>query len=136
MLACMILKEDLMAVLPEAISKAWEDREGPAVFTTVDDKGIPNSIYVMCVGIYDGSTIVIADNYFDKTRKNIFAGSYGSILFITKDNEAYQVKGPITYHMEGDIFAEMKKWNPEKHPGHAAAALTVEEVYSGSKKLV
>jgi uncharacterized protein len=30
----------------------------------------------------------------------------------------------------------MKKWNPEKHPGRAAAALKVEEVYSGSEKLL
>jgi hypothetical protein len=29
----------------------------------------------------------------------------------------------------------MKKWNPDKYPGHAAAALKVEEIYSGSEKL-
>lgn len=125
-----------MAVLPGTVKKAWEDREGPVVLTTVDDRGIPNSIYVKCVSIYNDSIIVVADNYFDKTRKNIFAGSYGSVLFITKDNVSFQVKGPITYHTDGDIFAEMKKWNPEKHPGHAAAALTVEDVYSGSEKLL
>jgi hypothetical protein len=30
----------------------------------------------------------------------------------------------------------MKKWNPEKHPGNAAAALKVREVYSGSEKVL
>ncbi len=30
----------------------------------------------------------------------------------------------------------MKKWNPKKHPGHAAAALKVEEVYTGAEKLL
>jgi len=30
----------------------------------------------------------------------------------------------------------MKTWNPEKHPGHAAVALKVEEVYSGVEKLM
>jgi len=29
----------------------------------------------------------------------------------------------------------MKSWNPEKHPGHAAAVLRVEEAFSGAKKL-
>ena len=29
----------------------------------------------------------------------------------------------------------MKKWNPKEHPGHAAAALKVEEVYKGGEKL-
>jgi predicted pyridoxine 5'-phosphate oxidase superfamily flavin-nucleotide-binding protein len=78
----------------------------------------------------------VADNYFDKTRKNILAGSKASILFITKGGTSYQVKGSIQLHSEGKIFDDMKKWNPAKHPGHAAAALTVEEVFSGSKKIV
>jgi len=29
----------------------------------------------------------------------------------------------------------MTAWNPPKHPGHAAAALRVEAVYSGAQKL-
>jgi len=29
----------------------------------------------------------------------------------------------------------MKTWNSPKHPGHAAAALRIEEVYSGAEKL-
>ena len=29
----------------------------------------------------------------------------------------------------------MKTWNPPEHPGHAAAALQVEEVFSGAEKL-
>ena len=42
----------------------------------------------------------------------------------------------IDYQKEGSIFEDMKKWNPTKHPGHAATVLKVEEVYSGSKKLL
>ena len=30
----------------------------------------------------------------------------------------------------------MEKWNPEKHPGHAAAALKVEEIYKGAEKIL
>jgi predicted pyridoxine 5'-phosphate oxidase superfamily flavin-nucleotide-binding protein len=80
--------------------------------------------------------VLIADNYFDKTKKNILAGSKGSILFITKDGTAYQAKGSIKYHREGEIFNDMKTWNPEKHLGHAAVALKVEEIYSGAEKLM
>ena len=80
--------------------------------------------------------IVIADNYLDKTKKNILSGSTGSVLFITKDGKAYQAKGTIEYHREGEIFDDMKTWNPEKHPGRAAVALKVEEVYSGAEKVM
>ena len=125
-----------MSELPEDVSKAWNDRKGPVVFTTVDEEGVPNAIYATCVSKFNEGTIVIADNYFDKTRKNILAGSKGSVLFITNEGKAFQVKGAIEYHKEGSIFEDMKKWNPTKHPGHAATVLKVEEVYSGSKKLL
>ena len=124
-----------MAVLPDNVKKAWEEHSGPVVLTTVDNSGTPNAIYATCVGMYDDSTLVVADNYFDKTRKNILSGSKASILFITEDKTSYQVKGTIEFHTDGPIYDDMKRWNPEKHPGHAAAALTVEEVYSGSEKL-
>ncbi len=124
-----------MSVLPEKVSKAWDERKGPIVFTTVDEKGIPNAIYATCVNKFNEDTIAIADNFFDKTRKNILAGSKGSILFITNEDKAFQVKGAIEYHKEGNIFEDMKKWNPKENPGCAAAALKVKEVYSGSEKL-
>ena len=124
-----------MLVLPEKVSKAWDERKGPVTFTTVDENGVPNAIYVTCVSKFDENTIVIADNFFDKTRKNIIAGSKCSILFITNEDKSFQVKGAIEYHKEGNIFEDMKKWNLKQHPGHAAAVLKVEEVYSGSEKL-
>jgi len=125
-----------MSALPESVSKAWNDRKGPAVFATVDTEGIPNVIYVTCVNKFSEDTFVVADNYFNKTRNNIFAGSKGSLLFITNENKAFQVKGSIEYHKDGEIFYDMKQWNPQKHPGHAAVALKVEEVYSGAEKLL
>jgi len=123
-------------MLPEEVSKAWDNRKGPVVFTTVDKKGMPNSIYATCVSKYNNETLLVADNYFDKTKKNILSGSAGSILFITNEDKSYQIKGSIDYHSEGDIFEDMKKWNPVKHPGHAAVSINIKEIYSGSKKLV
>lgn len=118
------------------MSTAWDEKEGPVILTTVDKNGVPNAIYATCVSKFDEGKIVIADNYFDKTRKNILSGSRGSVLFITKEGKAFQVKGVIEYCKEGAIFEDMKKWNPGKHPGHAATVLNVEEVYSGAQKLL
>jgi len=122
--------------IPDEVKNAWEQKEDAVVLTTVDTNGIPNSIYATCVSKFDDETFVVADNYFDKTRKNILAGTKGNLLFITKDGKSYQLKGKIEYHKEGEIFDDMKKWNPPEHPGNAAAALKVETVYKGAEKLL
>ena len=125
-----------MAKIPETVLNAWDNHVGPVIFTTVDRNNLPNSIYATCIARYGDEHFVVADNYFDKTRANILAGSKGSFLFITNEDKAYQIKGRIEYHQSGPIFDDMKQWNPEKHPGHAAAAILVEEIYCGSEKIV
>lgn len=124
-----------MPEIPEIVSKAWDLHEGPVVLTTVDANGTPNAIYATCVRKFDEATFIVADNYFHKTRANILNGGAGSLLFITKEGNAYQIKGCIEYHTEGIYFDHMKQWNPAKHPGHAAAVLRVEQVFSGAEVL-
>jgi len=122
--------------IPEKVIEAWDNKSGPAIFTTVDKSGNPNSVYVTCLSRYDNSTFIIADNYFEKTRQNIFAGSRASLLFITGKGESLQLKGSVELFSSGEYFDDMKKWNPEKHPGRAAAVLTVDEAFAGSEKLL
>ena len=65
-----------MSAMSADLSQAWENREGPVVFVTVSADGIPNAIYATCVGKYDDSTLVVADNYFNKTRENILGANH------------------------------------------------------------
>lgn len=118
------------------VRHTWERRNAPAVFTTVSPDGTPNSVYVTCIALYDDQTVLIADNYFDKTRQNIHSGSSGVLLYITEDSKTIQIKGALSYHTEGAVFDHMKSWNPKKHPGHAAVALSIDEVYSGATRLL
>lgn len=124
-----------MTNIPDEVLQAWELREGPAVLTTVDADGKPNAIYANSVRIFNGDTIVVADNYFFKTLNNIQAGSQGALLFLAPEKKSFQLKGRIEYHTSGEIYDFMKTWNSPKHPGKAAAALRVEEVYSGANRL-
>jgi len=123
-------------MIPEIVKTAWARREGSVVLATVNGDGVPNAIYVTCVSMFGEDRLVVADNYFDKTRKNIKAGSKGAALFITDEGKAYQLKGSLEYHDAGPVFEDMKKWNPPTHPGHGAVALVVDEVYSGAELLV
>jgi len=123
----------------EELTNAWAARKGPVVFATADAEGRPNVVYVTWVKRYDDA-LLLADNYFDKTRANILSGSPGAVVFLTKEGASYQVKGRIEYETSGPAFDELKGWlpDPERFPGRAAALLHVEEAYSnryGSKRI-
>ena len=119
----------------EQISKAWDDRQKFIIFTTVNENLIPNSVYIGYASLYDNNTLLIADNKLSKTKENIFSGSKGSVLFITSETKAYQIKGSLSYETKGKYFDDMKKWNREDLPGHGVAVLAVEEIFSGAEKL-
>ena len=125
-----------MAFSIEQLAQAWEDHDGPAIFTTVDADGVPNAVYVASVRVYGLECFVVADNYFCKTRPNVQAGGVGSFLFRDKSGKTYQVKGRLSYHAAGPLFDFMKSWNGSKFPGHAAAALSIEQVFSGAEQLL
>jgi len=106
------------------------------VLTTVAPDGTPNAICVGIVGRFDDSTFFGANNCFHKTRENIIAGPKTSLLFLTTERKSFQIKGSIELQDNGPIFDEMKRINPEKYPGHSAAVLHVETVFSGAEQLV
>jgi hypothetical protein len=121
--------------LPQIVSNAWENRQKAIVFTTVNAKGIPNSIYATCVALYGENKVLVANNFFNKTMENIKLGSKGSVLFITNEDKSFQLKGSLSYFEDGELFDNMKSWNPERLPGHGVVALEIEEVFAGAEKL-
>ena len=125
-----------MNKIPEEVLKAWNEKQKAVVFSTVSDQNIPNSIYVTCISLFENSKILIANNYFDKTYKNIISGSKGTILFITQSDKSYQIKGSLKHETKGKAFDDMKKWNPAHLPGHGVAILEVEEIFSGALKII
>jgi len=126
-----------MASLPNSVREAWDDRDGPVILATVDTDGVPNIIYASCVSAFGDDRLVVADNYFHKTLKNLLnGGGKGALLFMSKKGKAYQVKGTLEYHKDGEIFENMKTWNPPKLPGKAAAVLNVEEIYCGAERII
>jgi len=119
----------------EILKEAWALREGPAVFTTVDAKGVPNSAYVLSMKLLSDGRIAIMDNYFHKTRENIKNGSKGAFLFLARPRKPYQAKGPVEYLTSGAVYEELKASVDAKFPRVAAAVLSVEELYSGAERL-
>lgn len=113
-----------------------QDLETPAVFTTVDPTGNPNSIYVILVKSDNRETVLISDGAMYKTRENIMSGSRGVFVFITKQYKAYQLKGTIKYHTSGPLFEYNPANETPEHPRYGMVELIVDEAYAGSIKLL
>ncbi len=125
-----------MAKFTQRVCDAWENKEEKLVFATVGRDGNPNVVWVSCVRRLDNERLLIVNNYFHKTLENILSGSAGSLLFIAPEREAYQIKGTLSYHVDGDEYSDMKAWLDPKFAGVGAIILTVTEIYAGAEKVV
>jgi len=124
-----------MAKLPEAVEKAI-DKQDVFPIATCSSEGVSNVVYVAYLKTIDDETVLIADNYFDKTRSNILSNPKMSFAVRDKDKGSFQIKGSVERLTDGPVFEEMQKWVNNSLPRVAAIVLHVEEVYNGAKRLV
>jgi predicted pyridoxine 5'-phosphate oxidase superfamily flavin-nucleotide-binding protein len=122
-----------MAQLTDEIKKAISQQEIFPVATS-SQEGIPNVVYIKYLKVIDDQTILIADNYLNKTRDNIL--SNGKIVFAVRDDKkgSYQIKGASERLTEGTMFDEVQKWVSDELP-RAAIVMTVEEIYNGAERI-
>ncbi len=127
-----------MAKLPkevkEAIEKAILKQEAFPVATASNDS-TANVAYITYLKPIDDETILIADNFLNKTRDNILANSKVSFAVLDEAKGSYQIKGTAKRLTEGEIFNHMQDWVVDELPREAAIVMTVEEVYNGAQKL-
>ena len=104
------------------------------VATSNQDR-IPNVVYIKYLKVVDDQTILIADNYLNKTRDNIL--SNGKIAFAVRDEEkgSFQIKGTAERLTEGNMFDEVQKWVSDKLPRVAAVIMHIEKIYNGAEQI-
>ncbi len=125
-----------MITIPEKIKNEWDNKQDAVVLTTVSATGVPNSIYATQVALFGDNKVLIANNKFNKTLKNIEVCKEATLLFITKETKSYQLKGSVSYKTEGDEFNDMKKWNRVDLPGYGVAVIEIQEIFSGAEKII
>lgn len=84
-------------------------------FATSDKNGNPNVVAIASKKIVNEDTIWVIDTYFKKTKENILQNNKISIA-MWKEGKGYQIKGTATYHSEGKLFEEAKKWILKSKP--------------------
>ena len=109
------------------------------VLSTASRDGKPNTIYLTFLMVHDDEHVLIADNKFFKTERNLRENPIISFLVMDEKNrKAYQLKGRAELHTEGGLFQETVRWVKERKPDlvpKAAVLMKVEEIYSGAEKI-
>jgi predicted pyridoxine 5'-phosphate oxidase superfamily flavin-nucleotide-binding protein len=108
-------------------------KQKPTPIATASKDGKPNVVYIGYLKILDDEHIMIGDNFFGKTLKNLEENPRICILcYDSESKRSYQIKGSVKVHKFGPEFEEMRAWvhgaNP-KMPAKTCVMVTVEEVF-------
>ncbi len=122
-----------MVKVPEEIKKIFE-KQRVIPIATADKKARPN---VVLVGMWfwaDDETLVISDNYLNKTKKNLEENPQIAINGWA-EGKSYQIKGKVHFETSGPLAEKVKEIanrGERKFPGKAAVVVKIEEVFQGS----
>lgn len=85
------------------------DKIPTVILATATGDGTPNAVPVGAKKIINRETIVISDQFFNKTLSNIKTNPKVAITF-WDGFEGYQLKGTVTIETTGERFEEMARW--------------------------
>ncbi len=101
---------------------------------TASKDGIPNVVPIHYVKIYDEDTILLVDNFMNKSLKNIQENPQIAIsVWDMNAKQAYQIKGQATIVTSGKPFEEAMAWvkigMPDVNP-KSAILMQVTHIYN------
>jgi hypothetical protein len=106
-----------------------------AVLATATADGEPNAVPVGAKKIIDDETVLISDQFFNKTIANLKSNARAAVSF-WEGREGYQLKGRVTIETSGKRFEETARWIEEKGnqvgfplKSKGAVILKIEEIY-------
>lgn len=124
-----------MTQMTEKIVELFE-KVPTAIFATLTPDGIPNAVPVGAKKIIDNETILISDQFFNKTLENMKANPKVSLTF-WEEHDGYQIKGSVTIETSGNRFEETAKWIEEMGnkigvplKSKGAVILMIDEIYN------
>jgi len=99
---------------------------------TASTKGVPNVVPIGAFKLMDDDTLLISDQYFNKTLENLTENKELAISW-WGENGGFQLKGTATLHTNDDIFRQDVAWMKELRPNltpKSAVVMKITEVYS------
>lgn len=126
-----------MTQIPDNIKQLVESTV--CALATVDENDIPNVIAISCAKTVSQDQILITDNFFNKTKINIFKNPHVSLAVWSKDEkEGFQLKGKAEYFTSGNWKKKVDKMKENEGLSHKGALLiTIKEIWDlGKPKLI
>ena len=126
-----------MAEMTERMKELFEKVETVSLGTSTPD-GTPNTVPIGAKKIMDDGTVLISDQFLNKTLANIKSNPKASVTY-WEGTEGYQLKGTVTVETSGERYEETARWIEElgnrvgfplKSKG--VLILKVEEIYGVS----
>jgi uncharacterized protein len=84
-------------------------KQETVVLATATKDGIPNVVPINAKKILDDETILISDQFFNKTLSNLQQNPRVAVTLWDK-LEGYQIKGTVTIETSGERFEETARW--------------------------
>lgn len=109
------------------------EKDNLVFLATANDDGTPNVVPIGFARPLDEKTILIADNYMNKTRENLKKNPKAAFVLKDASKCPYQFKRAVEVFESGKYYQEAVEWAQSvmtKLNPKAAILLTVEEIYS------
>jgi uncharacterized protein len=101
-------------------------------FATASKKGIPNAVPIGAFKLLDDATLLISDQFFNKTLHNIQENPNVAVTW-WGDKGGFQMKGTVTVHTDDKVFLDDVAWMKEVRPQlkpKSAVIMKITEVFN------
>ena len=98
---------------------------------TASKEGTPNVVPIGAFKILDDETLLISDQFFNKTLKNMKENRKIAISY-WGEKGGFQIKGSITLHTNDEVFKQDVAWMKELRPNlvpKSAVIMKITEVF-------
>lgn len=92
----------------------------------------PNVVPVAAFRVLDDATLLISDQFFNKTLANMKENPKAALSW-WGDKAGFQIKGEVTIHTDGEIFRQDVAWMKELRPSlkpKGAVVMKITDVYA------
>jgi predicted pyridoxine 5'-phosphate oxidase superfamily flavin-nucleotide-binding protein len=121
-----------MATITQEMKDIFEKCR-PYIFTTASKDGKPNGVPIGMARIISDDEVLLADNFMNKTRKNLAENPWTAITFWSQESRlGYQFKGRARVEESGKHLEDLKRGMRERKAPFSPKAVVivkVEEIY-------